>query len=289
MKRGTNPRGTLVLGPRRIRLIRQLSYTNDVYRTAPDAVSLFARVFPSLAFYRQFTGLVFRSSAKAKRGEYGYVEWSHSSLGVLRALERVGVRLEITGISHLAQLETPCVVIGNHMSLLETVVLPGVIQPVRNVTFVVKQSLLEYPVFKHVMRSRDPIAVSRTNPRQDLKAVLEGGKERLSRGISIIIFPQTTRTNSFDPAQFSTIGVKLAARAKVPVVPLALLSDAWRNGKFVKDLGRIDPSRRVRFAFGEPMPVEGRGGEEHQAIIRFISGKLREWRDREGIEQSAGD
>ena len=267
--------------------MRGLPYTNDVYRTGPETVSLFARIFPALAFYSRFVAIVWRSSAKAKRGEYGYVEWSHSSLDVLRALEKVGVRFEITGISHVEQLETPCVVIANHMSLLETAVLPTIVQPVRNVTFVVKQSLLEYPVFRHVMRSRDPIAVSRTNPRQDLKAVLEGGKDRLSRGISVIVFPQTTRTSSFDPTQFSTIGVKLAARAKVPVVPLALLTDAWGNGKYLKDFGKIDASRRVRFAFGEPMPVEGRGADEHQAIIQFISGKLQEWKDERGIDRSA--
>jgi 1-acyl-sn-glycerol-3-phosphate acyltransferase len=127
------------------------------------------------------------------------------------------------------------------------------------------------------MRSRDPIAVTRTNPRHDLKAVLEGGVDRLKQGISIIVFPQTTRTHSFDPTQFNTIGVKLAQRANVPVVPLALLSDAWGNGKYFKDFGKIDPSKKVYFAFGKPMWVQGRGTNEHQAIIQFISRKLQEW------------
>jgi 1-acyl-sn-glycerol-3-phosphate acyltransferase len=197
---------------------------------------------------------------------------------VLRALERTGVNFEITGINFLKQLQTPCVIIGNHMSMLETVVLPIIIQPVRNVTFIVKQSLLDYPVFKHVMRSRDPIAVGRTNPRQDLKTVLEGGMERLKRGISIIVFPQTTRTNSFDPTQFSTLGVKLAQRANVPILPLALLTDAWRNGKYLKDFGKIDKSKNVKFAFGKPMWVKGRGIDEHQAVVDFISSKMQVWR-----------
>ncbi len=109
--------------------------------------------------------------------------------------------------------------------------------------------------------------------------MLEGGAERLKRGISIIAFPQTTRTLSFDPVQFNTIGIKLARKANVPVVPLALFTDAWGNGKYLKDFGKIDASKKVYFAFGEPMWVQGRGSDEHQAIISFISRKLQEWKE----------
>ena len=255
-----------------------LTYTNSVYQTDPGRVSLLAKVFPSLAFYRRFFGIVFSASVKAKRKRYDDAQWCQSSLQVLRALEKVGVRVEITGIEHLERIDAPCVVIGNHMSMLETAVLPVIIQPVRKVTFVVKQSLLDYPVFGHVMRSRDPIAVSRTNPRQDLKAVLEGGKDRLKKGVSIIVFPQTTRSSSFDPSQFSTIGVKLAQRAGVPVIPLALLTDAWCNGKRLKDFGRIDPSKQVRFAFGEPLWIKGRGADENREITQFIGDSICKWK-----------
>jgi 1-acyl-sn-glycerol-3-phosphate acyltransferase len=62
------------------------------------------------------------------------------------------------------------------------------------------------------------------------------------------------------------------------VVPLALLTDAWGNGKRVKDFGKIDPTRKVHLAFGEPMHIVGQGTREHQAVIEFIRGKLREWR-----------
>jgi len=258
--------------------MKQLSYTNEVYRSDPKAVSLFARTFPGLSFYKQFLAVVLDASAKAKRGQYDNVEWCQSSIHLLRSLENVGVSFEITGIEHIKNLETPCIIIANHMSTLETVTLPIIIQPIRNVTFIVKQDLLEYPIFKHIMRSRDPVAVSRTNPRQDFKAVMEGGVERLKNGISIIVFPQTTRRPFIDPAQFNTIGVKLARKANVPIVPLALLSDAWGTGKYLKDIGKIDPSKSVHFSFGEPMWVQDRGTHEHEVIIHFIEKKLEEWR-----------
>ena len=61
------------------------------------------------------------------------------------------------------------------MSMMETLILPVMVQPIKPVTFVVKETLLSYPVFKHIMLSRNPIAVTRTNPRQDLKTVLNEG------------------------------------------------------------------------------------------------------------------
>jgi 1-acyl-sn-glycerol-3-phosphate acyltransferase len=156
------------------------------------------------------------------------------------------------------------------MGSLDAFVLPTIIQPLKRVTFIVKQSLVEYPIFGHIMRSRDPILVGRTNPREDLRVVLEGGMERLRRGISIVVFPQTTRTVTFDPAAFNSIGIKLAKRAQVPVVPLALKTDAWGNGKYLKDFGKIDPSKTVHFVFGQPMHIQGPGAAEHQQIVEFI-------------------
>lgn len=163
------------------------------------------------------------------------------------------------------------------MSMLETMVLPCIVCPFRNLTFVVKDSLLTYPVFKHILNARNPIGVSRTNPREDLKAVLGGGCERLQNGTSIVVFPQTTRSQHFDSAQFNSIGSKLAKRANVPIIPIALKTDAWGNGKRLKDFGRIVPDKMVRFAFGEPIDTTTPGSDSHQRVIEFIESKVSTW------------
>ncbi len=247
------------------------------YDTPPVRLGLISRLLPSCVFHVHNVLIVRKAGAKAKRGEYGDADWAGSSQDIMRSLEAVGVRIHIEGVENFAKLKGPCVIIGNHMSTLETFTLPGMIRPKIPVTFVVKESLINYPVFGPVMRSRNPILVGRTNPREDLRAVLEGGEQRLRAGISIIIFPQTTRALTFDPAQFNSIGVKLAKRAGVQVLPLALKTDAWANGRFVKEFGKINPAIPVRFRFGEPMFVKDRGNEEHQAIIDFIESSLKEW------------
>ena len=253
------------------------SLVDDIYRTKPQPISWWSRTFPSLVFHSSWLANVVRSSAQAKRSQYGDQEWVASSLEVLHSLERVGVQVEASGLRYLQQLDSPCLIVGNHMSSLETTILPGLVQPLQRVTFIVKSSLLDYPFFKHVMRSRDPIAVSQTDPRADFKAMLEGGLRRIEQGISIIIFPQGERTTTFDPAAFNKIGIKLAKRAGVPIVPLALQTDAWGIGSFIPELGKIDPAKKVHFAFGKPIEVTGRGIEQHEEILAFISQNLKSW------------
>jgi len=220
---------------------------------------------------------IYRAARKAKNGEYDTEAWRTSSVNVMQALERTGLKITISGIEHLQNLDTPCVIVGNHMSMMDTTILPGIITQERPLTFIIKKSLMDYPVFKHVMRSQNPIALGRKNAREDLKTVMVEGKKRLDQGISVTVFPQTTRSTDFIPKQFNTIGVKLALRADVPVLPVALKTNAWTNGKLIKDLGRIKPEISTHIAFAAPLTIEGKGRAEHQKVIEFIASKLKSW------------
>jgi 1-acyl-sn-glycerol-3-phosphate acyltransferase len=163
------------------------------------------------------------------------------------------------------------------MSTSETFLLPSILVPRKKTTFVVKRNLLTYPIFGPVMRSRNPIAVGRRDPREDFKAVMREGMERLSEGISVVVFPQSTRMSTFDPEKFNTIGVKLAKKAGVAIVPFALKTDFWSNGTILKDCGPIYRDRDVHIQFAPPMDVAGSGKEVHASIIDFIQEQLREW------------
>lgn len=257
--------------------MEQIADARGVYFTPSQTPSPVARAFPSLHFYTSFLREVLRRSSMARHGQLGAEEWYEGSLAVLRALERTGVHIQIEGMNAIKQAAGPVVFIANHMSTLETIVLPGMLQPIKDVTFIVKRGIVEYPIFKHIMLARDPIVVDRINPREDLAVVLESGCRQLAHGRSLVVFPQTTRTLTFDTEKFNSIGIKLARNANVPVVPVAVRSDAWGIGRVVKEIGKIDPSKPVRFAFGAPLTVEGRGNVTHQAVITFIRRHLEAW------------
>ena len=67
------------------------------------------------------------------------------------------------------------------------------------------------------------------------------------------------------------------SRYDVPVVPLALVTDAWGNGRWIKEFGKIHIDREVHFAFGEPIAAPGRGSKAHDQVVVFIRRMLAEW------------
>jgi 1-acyl-sn-glycerol-3-phosphate acyltransferase len=232
-----------------------------------------------VAFKYKFLRVNFHARKLCVRGQYPTEEWAHSSLRVMKVLESCGGRFHISGLENIRACPGPVVFIGNHMSTLETMVLPFLIAQIKDVTFVVKESLVESWAFGPVMRSRDPIVVSRHNSREDLVKVMTRGQEILSGGRSLAIFPQSTRRTEFNPAEFNSLGVKLASKAGVPVIPFALKTDFWRNGRFVKDLGPLDRfNRDVYFTFGPAMRIVGSGKEENKKIIEFIQTSLAAWK-----------
>jgi len=253
------------------------SFNKKIYRSQHLQPSWLVRKIPGWYFYPKLIAILRQSASLAKRGKYTSEQWAQVSLQILRLFESLGTKVIIENIAAFQNLDSPCVFIGNHISTLETFVLPAIIQPYRDMTFIVKKSLLEVPAFKHIMRSIDPIVVGRKNPKEDFKAVLENGLERLNRNISIVVFPQTTRSTNIDPKSFNSIGIKLAKRAGVPVIPIALKTDAWGLGSILKDFGKIHPENDIHFCFGDPVTISGNGKKAHQAIVQFISEKLKMW------------
>ncbi len=255
-------------------------FTGDTYDTDDktpraflDKIALNTRLY----FMAEYIGIVLRTRREALDGIYDTEHWIKSSADIFRLVESCGGRFHLTGLDNIRSSPDPMVFVGNHMSTLETMTLPCIIAPEREVTFAVKESLVRHPFFGAVMRSRNPIVVGRENSREDLAVVLSKGQELLAAGTSVIIFPQSTRMVKFLPEKFNSLGVKLSAAAKVKVVPFAIKTDYWEIGKVVKDLGKISRRKPIYMAFGEPFEVRGTGKKENSKIIDFITSHLKQW------------
>ena len=229
-------------------------------------------------FTWKYICIVLKTRKQAVRKLYDTKAWTDSSFYIFRLIEETGGIFHITGMENITKSSGPVLFISNHMSTLETMIFPCIIQPLHDVTFVVKESLVKHPLFGDVMRSRDPIVVGRTDPRKDFEAVMNGGAEKLDKGISIIIFPQSTRSLEFKPEEFNSLGIKLAKKAGVQVVPVAIKTDYWGNGKWIKELGPIDRHKPIYIKFGDPFSIKGTGREENQKVIDFIKSSLEEWK-----------
>ncbi|WP_024831681.1 lysophospholipid acyltransferase family protein [Ruminiclostridium josui] len=256
-------------------------FIGNRYETTGDKRNIFDKLFLNTRWYfvYGYAKEVIKGRNLAVKNKFDLEIWVASSYKIVENIEKSGGKLFIEGLDNISKVDGPVVFVSNHMSTLETFVFPSIIVPIKEITFVVKESLVSMPIFGAIMRSRDPIVVSRKNSRQDLLNVINKGKEILAEGRSIVLFPEGTRQEQFDPEKFNSLGIKLAKEAGVPVIPVAIKTDFWGNGKLIKDIGPIRRKEPVCMSFGEPITITGNGKAEHKQVIEFITNKVNEFKN----------
>ena len=211
------------------------------------------------------------------RGGLTYEKWADACMASLNFAERLGSIVTFKGFEQRAAHDGPVVYVSNHMSTFETMVYPAALTTFGKIAIILKKNLTDIPVVGPTARSVGCIAVTRKNARDDLKTVLEKGAASIANGLSVLIFPQGTRQSVFESKCFNSLGAKLAERANVPLVPLAVQSDFLETGKWIRDFGPVDPARPIRFACG-PVLMPGQGAKKmHEQSIAFIAATLAAW------------
>ncbi len=229
-------------------------------------------------FYTGFARTVGKGLGTVRTGSFSLKLFSELAYDMVRVVERTGARVSFEGFDALKPHRGKSfVVVANHMSLIETMLLPAGVFAANDMTVVAKRSLTRYPAFGKVLASCHPILLDRKNARKDLADTLEQGTQLLKDGVSILLFPQGHRTAVFDPHKFNSLGAKLAARAGVPVVPVACKTDFARPGWPLRDFGPVDPARDVKFACGPALDPALPQRELQEACIAHITAKLTEW------------
>ena len=205
--------------------------------------------------------------------------WAHFCFETIRTGEKLGTKFTATGWESRRDYKGPVVYVSNHMSTLETIMLPFVLLTFGPFNTVAKASLLHLPGMNKSATHMGLIPVGRTNPREDLMTLFKVGGERIARGESVLIFSQGTRQPVFARKGWSSIGAKLAEKAGVPVVPIAVKTDIMPtrpDGKgWAKDFGTVDPAKDIRAACGPVLT--GSSKAMHQASFDWIKAKLDSW------------
>ncbi len=84
----------------------------------------------------------------------------------------------------------PCIVLSKHQSAWETLAYQVILPPQ---VWVLKRELLRVPFFGWGLAMMSPIAIDRGSASRALKQTLEQGRDRLSAGWWIVVFPEGTR------------------------------------------------------------------------------------------------
>lgn len=131
----------------------------------------------------------------------------------------------------------PCVVLSNHQSTWETFYLQWFFQPA---SVILKYELLLIPLFGWALALMQPIAIKRSKPTRAIKHVLKKGKQRLSVGNKVVIYPEGTRVSKNSLGDFKTSGAALAKASDVAILPVAHnAGEHWPLVGFMKRPGTI--------------------------------------------------
>jgi 1-acyl-sn-glycerol-3-phosphate acyltransferase len=171
-----------------------------------------------------------------------------------------GVRYCVLGTENIPK--EPAIVLSKHQSAWETLAFQQIFPPQ---VWVLKKELLHIPFFGWGLAMTSPIAINRSQGKAALKQIIRQGRDRLQKGLWIIIFPEGTRIDPGKKGRYGIGGAWLATNTGVSVVPVAHNAGVlWGKNSFIKFPGTITVS------IGEPIDPAGMDANE-------LNNKVEEW------------
>lgn len=165
-----------------------------------------------------------------------------------------GVTIEAEGLENIPK--EACLYVGNHCSYFDIITTGSIIPG--GVGFVAKDSLEKVPMLADWMTLIHCLFLNRTDIKEGLKTILLG-VDYIKEGYPMFIFPEGTRHPEGEPGEFKGGSLKMAQRAKAPIVPVAI---SGSRAIFEDNKGlQIKPST-VRITFGKPFYFNDLSKEE---------------------------
>ena len=174
--------------------------------------------FPIVLVTTAFFGLlsVVLSLASQRLGFYGGVWWA-------RGLTWASlVRVRVRGREH-AVPATSYVILSNHQGNYDILALYGHLG--RQFRWVIKQELRKVPFLGWGCAAIGHVFVDRSNSRRAI-ASLEAAKPRLTGGVSVLFFPEGTRSADGRLGAFKKGGFFMARQLGFPILPLSISGSA---------------------------------------------------------------
>lgn len=135
----------------------------------------------------------------------------------LRLMKLAGATMEVTGKENIP--EGPVVFAANHQGYADIPLL--LTQLDKPNPLIAKKELEKVPLLRDWMTELNCIFIDRDNARQAMDS-LKKANELLSEGYSVCIFPEGTRSKGGEIKEFKGGTIRLATRAKVPIVPCCI-------------------------------------------------------------------
>ncbi|MEM7292458.1 MAG: lysophospholipid acyltransferase family protein [Pseudomonadota bacterium] len=178
-----------------------------------------------------------------------------------------GLRYRVEGRENVPS--EPSVIFCKHQSTWETLGLTLQFPPA---VYVAKRELLYIPFFGWGAAALRFITIDRSAGRKAVEKIVEQARDRIARGLWVIIFPEGTRRPVGAPPNYKLGGAVLATEVGVPIVPVAVnAGEYWPRHSLIKWPGEVVMS------IGPPIYPEGKSPEQvRDEAQAWIEGKMAE-------------
>lgn len=172
------------------------------------------------------------------------------------------IKVKITGIEKLDPKKS-YVIAANHQSIYDIFVVYGWLPMIFK--WVMKAELRRIPLVGKACESAGHIFINRKNP-VSAKKSLDRAEAQLRNGVSVVVFPEGTRTYTGQMGKFKKGAFRMAADLQLPIVPVTLrgcFERLPRNG-FVVTPGLIE------MIIHEPVEVKGYENEKQPELMQTL-------------------
>lgn len=160
-----------------------------------------------------------------------------------------GIHVHVNGLENL-NVDGSCILMPNHQSNFDIPVLLGCL-PIQ-FRWLAKSELFKIPIFGRGMRGCGYISIDRSNRKSAFQSLAEAAA-KIRNGVSVLIFPEGTRSRDGRILPFKKGGFVLSVDAGVPIVPIVIFN-TWSI--MPKDRLRIR-TQSVRMDILAPIPTSG--------------------------------
>ncbi|MDX1503166.1 MAG: lysophospholipid acyltransferase family protein [Thermoanaerobaculia bacterium] len=175
-----------------------------------------------------------------------------------------------------------CVYMVNHLSMLDIpVLLTSLPSPA---VFLAKKSLFGIPVFGWALRAAGIVGVDRKN-RSEARSTFAKAIRRMSEGLSLLVFPEGTRSPDGRLRAFKRGGFLLAIKSGRAIVPVGLKGTDRLNPKGSL-LYRPGP---VEVRYGEPIEVAAYGVKGLEDLVATVRGRIADLAGAELVAERSDD
>jgi 1-acyl-sn-glycerol-3-phosphate acyltransferase len=133
-----------------------------------------------------------------------------------------GVRVKVKGLEHLDK-ESPYIYMSNHQGSYDIFALLSYL-PVQ-FRWIAKKELFAIPILGWAMRAANYISIDRSGKRKALESI-ERAASKIKGGVSVVIFPEGTRSRDGSIQPFKRGGFTLAIKSGVPILPITI-NGSW--------------------------------------------------------------